>query len=352
MFNRHRLTEVFIYLFPLIFGGIVLFFTRNKLVFCFFLLLVFWPIIKMKFLKRLLKKIDIKHSSFWYDGFLFIGSPVLREIRKYAAYSKSLDIIYNYFGDFGISPKCIPENWWENLSRWQLVNGLIKRWTEFWLTMPIAQDVRERLKIVSEMVYETIRNSSKKEFKILSLAGGTNQDVLMAVKRIQEDCPRKKVTLVSVEPDGLFGIKRARELQKIFKLDPSRFTYKEVRKRVSLDSSPGQTISDLVDNFEEFDLILCIGLGDYVFGKHNLEKFLKTLDNGRATIITSNVSGNYIERLFLHILIEWPWMQYLSKKRFYKITKKAIGKNQVKIFPTTNGVFNVAKCSPFGELFF
>ncbi len=350
---KHKIVELFIYLSFFLVGGIVIFY--GNWVGIFFIFFSIWPIIKTKILARILAKIKktrskwaIRSSSFWFDGFLFIGSPPLREIRRFAALSRSLDIIYNYFGSFGIEPKYIKQDWWVHLTNLDLINRIIKQWTDFWMQMPIAEDVRERLNIVSNEIFEFIKKSDKNEIKILSLAGGSNQDILMAVSRLQKerDGIQKKVFLVTVEPDGVFGIRRFRELQKLFKIDQNFFSYQEIRKKISLESKKGKRITDILKteniDINSFDIISCIGLGDYIFGKDKLKTFFSLLDHEAKLTLVANVSDNYIERFFLHILIQWPYMQYLNFQTFWNLVRDVFNKKSVSIIATKNGIFNVA----------
>jgi hypothetical protein len=294
----------------------------------------------------------IRSSSFWFDGICGIGSPPLRQIRKFSAFSKSLDMIYNYFGRFGISPEGLNEKWWSKLAIFYPLNLVVKRWTDFWIGMPIAQDVRSRLCLVSRMIEDSIINihtnlqlsGINRAVKVISLAGGTNQDIILALKGLEERDPRIRVEVVCVEPDGFFSIKRSKKLMKHFGVRENSIGH--VFKRVSADAKKKKMLSDILENsgrnFSDFDLVVCIGLGDYQYGK-KLPNFISMLDNGHAKIITANVAGNFIERPFLHTFIQWPKMQYLTLFEYLKKIQKVLPNRDLRVTQTPHKIFNVVE---------
>lgn len=317
------------------------------------MIVLFWPIIKKHYANYVAKKDGIKDprhaikcSSFWFDGFMFQGSPVLRQIRQNAALSKSLDVIYNYFGRFDLEPEGFGENWWQNAGPIPLVNAMIKKWTDLWVAMPIAQDVRSRLlmvqKEIENAVLDIYLNTGKDEIKIVLLAGGTKQDVIMASKTLMSRLPNLKLQVVCVEPDGKFAVSRAKKLVQQFQLDASMFI--DIYKQISVDEDKQQLLADVLAekgmDFNEFDLVVCVGLGDYMFGD-KLNKFMQMLDNGQK-IITANISDNYVERFFLHLLIHWPAMQYLSLTQYQSALLRNYPNRTIRITQTPHKIFNVA----------
>ena len=99
-------------------------------------------------------------------------------------------------------------------------------------------------------------------------------------------------------------------------------------------------------DFEDFDLVSCIGLGDYMYSEKKLVKFIQMLDNGQS-LITANVTDNFVERFYLHILIQWPKMQYLSLDKYIRRLRSALGdQRRIKIIQTPHKIFNVAIVEP------
>jgi len=86
---------------------------------------------------------------------------------------------------------------------------------------------------------------------------------------------------------------------------------------------------------------VCIGLGDYMFDE-KLVKFMRMLDNGQC-IITANISGNNVERKFLHNFVRWPKMQYLSLGDYQDKLTSAYGmRKNISIIQTPQKIFNIA----------
>jgi len=323
-----------------------------------FILMVSWPWIKGKIgtriaLRKNIKdpRLAIRSSSFWSDGFLFYGSPLTRDIRQYSALSRSLDCIYNITSRFGIESANFKGAWWEKISSISFVNVAIKNWTLFWSKMPISQDVRTRLSLVSSEIERMVTNihnnniqdGMARTIRIVLLAGGTKQDVIMASASLIKKIPDIKLEVVCVEPDGRFAIRRSMDLIKHFELPQDVFI--DVFERVYVEPENKQTLKDVLNSkgyvFEDFDLVVCIGLGDYMYGD-KIYQFVKMLDNGQK-LITANISSNLIERIFMHVFLQWPKMQYLSIKKYKKILVKTLGiHRKITIYRTPNKVFNIA----------
>ncbi|MFH0840489.1 MAG: hypothetical protein V1865_00680 [bacterium] len=323
-----------------------------------FIFFVLWPWIKGKIglyiaMKKKIKdpRHAIRSSSFWSDGFMFVGSSALNLVRKYSALSKSLDIIYNLPGRFGIMPKDFDENWWKKTSRFFLLNIIIKKWTNLWFMMPIARDVRTRLEFVTQEIKrmsldiysKSIEQGISKKIRIVLLAGGTKQDVIMAISDLKKEKKDLDVEIVCVEPDGTFAVRRSYELMDHFGVDRNLFT--DLYDRVYVEPESKKTLADCLNNkgynFKDFDIVVCIGLGDYMYGD-KIYSFLKMLDNGNK-IITANITDNFVERFFLHVMLQWPKMQYLSLRTYKKILVRVFGvTRRISILRTPNKIFNIA----------
>jgi hypothetical protein len=186
-------------------------------------------------------------------------------------------------------------------------------------------------------------NGNGRVLRIALLAGGTKQDAIMAVSRLLKKYPTIKLEVVCVEPDGLFAVKRSLKLMKEFSVPESFFV--DIFEKVYVELESKKTLCDVLlskgYDFKSFDLVVCIGLGDYQHGQ-KISQFIHMLDNG-GKIITANVSGNFIERFSMHVLMQWPKMQYLSLKRYKKILVRSLGLGRkITIYRTPNKVFNVA----------
>lgn len=290
----------------------------------------------------------IRSSSFWFDGFLFVGSPMLREIRQYSALSRSLDVIYNAFGRFGIKPAKFSSGWETKITPFSFVNNLIKTWSVFWVGMPVAQDVRSRLEIIAEEYRRTINKLATKDpgrkISILEVAGGQLQATMMGIRRALDDGSRFDYHIVSVEPDSLFARSRADELMEAFKLKKECFNF--ISSGISTSKAKKYLSNILSENdirSEHFDVVTCIGLGDYYYTPERIKALLASFGiNGHAKIITANISDNLIERPCLHVLIQWPKMKYRSDQLWRDILFEAYKGRSIRVVQTPHRIFNIA----------
>lgn len=290
----------------------------------------------------------IRSSSFWFDGFLFVGSPMLREIRQYSALSRSLDVIYNAFERFGVKPAKFPLGWETKITPFRFVNQLIKAWSMFWVGMPVAQDVRSRLEIIAEEYRQTINRLATEEpgrkISILEVAGGQLQATMMGIRRAIDDGAQFEYRVVSIDTDSLFARKRARELMGVFKLDKEHFEF--IGSGVSTSKAEMYLSNILSQNgfqSEHFDIVTCIGLGDYYYTPERIKTLLNSFGiNGHAKIITANIADNFVERPFLHVLIQWPKMEYRSDKVWRNILFEVYGGRGIRVIQTPHRIFNIA----------
>lgn len=307
---------------------------KQRIVYQFVELLIYAIVSLFKFFRIDILK-DKDGYNYWFDGFGGFKSVPLTQIREFASLSKSLDMIYNYFDRFNIRPHGLSHDWCNN--------HIVKMCTDFWVKMPIGQDVRSRLALVAELLENKIEeiHNKKGDVKIVMLAGGTKQDVIMAISNLSKKIENLNIKVVCVEPDRR-ALPRASELVDLYGL--KREYFKDIRKMVDVTQDKrllSSIVKDYGYEFSDFDLVVCIGLGDYMFDE-KLIKFLQMLDNGNC-IITANICGNFIERRFLHDFIEWPKMQYLSLSVYKEKLRAAFGsKRRINIIRTPHKIFNVA----------
>ncbi|KKS26198.1 MAG: hypothetical protein UV36_C0004G0014 [Parcubacteria group bacterium GW2011_GWC2_42_6] len=347
---RYQTAEVLIYFgWPALVAWLVWIFSGNLLLtFLTGGLLFFWPYLKGiigGFIANSRGIKDPRHgirsSSFWFDGFLFIGSPILREIRKYSALSRSLDVIYNAFERFdGIRPRNFPDG---KYGFWP-----ISAWAKFWLGMPVAQDVRTRLDIIAEEYRKMIGNLASvqpgRTIRILEVAGGQLQAVVMGISRAEKDGAIFNYQVVSIEPEEDFSVPRALELIDKFNLNQECFTL--IPSGISTKKEDRYIKNILAENqldMAAFDIVVCIGLADYYYTQQRVIDLLRHFDGGlKHKVITANISDNFVERRLLHRLIQWPKMRYRSVVEWKGILLGAFGKRPIKIIQTPHGIFNIA----------
>jgi hypothetical protein len=320
----------------------------------FAVLIIFLPDIKL-FLGRYGKhkdpRLNFRSSSFFFDGFLFLGSPCLRDIRRYSALSRSLDIIYNSTRRFGIDP-AYPHN--ESPCRTGPsvlipIKKLIELHSKFWLNMPVARDVRSRLEIIAEEYRKKICSLAAlrpgRKIAILEVAGGQLQATIMGIKRAIDYGAVFDYEVVSIEPDD-FGNTRAVEVIKEYGLDISRFTFIQSKISTNEQRKERHIINLLKENGKNihYDMVTCIGLSDYYFSSCRLQKLLMHLSlvGSGAQIIVANIQGNYFERRLLHKFINWPRMRYRNLREWGEELVKAFQGREAEIIQTPMAIFNVA----------
>lgn len=125
--------------------------------------LAFWAALKKKFTKVVGLK-PPRVNSLFFDGL----GPVCKSIKEGAASWRALNLIYNYHFP---KPKRFAD-WLDNV----------------WLKSPNAQAVRNRHKIATAELSKTIRHMYELygEVRILSLAAGSAEGVLLAVAKARE----------------------------------------------------------------------------------------------------------------------------------------------------------------------
>ncbi len=348
------------FLWPIICGLFLGIITGNLLLGIVISFLVFaWPFLKGYYGK--LRADDprqgIKSSSFWYDGFLFLGSEPLRTIRKYSAASRALDVIYNWpchssdCGRFFIKSSDFPDDNWLP----QYIKKPIKAWTNFWIGMPIAQDVRSRLQCIAEEYRNTIISLAEKEpgrtINILEIAGGSLQAVIMGISWAKNSGAIFDYRVVSIEPDNNFARKRAEELIMLFQLEKNHFSFidskistSEVRKdKMILNLLSSNGLKDIT-----WDFVVCIGLGDYYYTYERISSLLSHLKqlNPSEKIIIANISDNFVERFFLHSFIQWPKMKYRSLDEWVGIITSIFPSSEKRVIQTPQEIFNIAVIQP------
>lgn len=316
------------------------------------IILLFWPIFKVSYakIKSFVCKIAdprmaVERLNFWYDGFLFVGSAMLTEIRKYSAGSRSLDLIYNVFGRFNVYPSNFPKGYRLCQSS-RLVDYMLKKWSLFWLNMPIAQDVRSRLEVVANVYEQEFCRLANLQpgrmIRVLEVAGGQLQAVIMGIRRSLDAGVNFNYEVVCIEPDTDFAHKRAQELIAIFGLNSDSFTL--VASGVSTKTkkkNTGALVQELGHSVSDFDIVCCMGLVDYYFTSEGAVNLIGQFSDARL-IIAANIADNHIERFYLHNLIQWPKMKYRSLEEWIEILKKAYGSRAIKIIQTPHGIFNIA----------
>ncbi len=346
----HNMVEIIILIgFPVVIGIICYMFSKNiYFSFMFGLLVAFWPLIKLKIAFFFTKKGEDPRHKFYCSFILFDKfSLPLSEIRRNAAFSASLDIIYNFFGEFGVYPSRIGPDFTKSKFKKALM--------VFWYYVPTAVAARERLKIIIDEYVSDILHFSElnpgKTFKALEIAGGHLQSTIIGIQLALEMGANFDYLVIAIDPgykvdpnnpESGFAKKRALELIRKFGLDESKFVF--IESFVSV-KKPENFIRNLLKvngfNRDEFHITCCIGLIDYYYTHQRAVKLLSHLD-GNGKIIAANISNSYVEKWFLRFFMQWPPMKYRTFSEWKAIHREALGEKKVIEKQTYNKLFNVS----------
>lgn len=251
-----------------------------------------------------------KHiSSLFFDKF----SKWLHQVKIHSASWGSLDLFYNYH------EKVVP----------QLTDNLEGVLTDFWMNIENRQAVRNRLLMVVAELEKAFIDSFERdgEVRILSIASGSAQAVIEAMKRVPW-IPVKAV-LIDMDPTALnYARKQAEKagLVNCFKFVQGKT---DLIEREAMDLKP--------------NIIEMVGFLDYRNDDQAIklfQKIKKQLPKG-GFFITCNINKN-LERIFLNWVLLWP-MIYRTKEEVQELLEKG-GFRKSRVFYEPLEIHSVAVC--------
>lgn len=228
--------------------------------------------------------LKLKVNTVWCDGSSLSGIA----IKKGAASWQSLDIIYNF------NPK--KEN---TISL-------------FWLGMINAQAVRNRLKMVTEELYQLSLRIAKErgqEVRIFSIACGSAQAVIEVISRLKAEGIVARALLTDLEEPALEYAKRLAAVH-------------GVSDQISVVQSSASRIYRLAEKFQP-TVVEMVGLMDYLPHKLAVQivrQIYRVLGHG-GFFITCNISNN-LEKHFLKWVLDWE-MIYRSQEELAAVVGEA-----------------------------
>jgi hypothetical protein len=210
-------------------------------------------------------------------------SQLMRHFVQNVCNAGALDDAYNVNGDFKIDGKKIFP---------QSVDSNIDIMGKFFLNFPNAQAVRNRYRIVVDLIIAHF--AGVKTGTLLSVACGSAQAVLHAVYLLKKQGVIINVTLTDSSLNALAVAKRTVEL---FNLeDQVRFiqvSFLEISKTFQKDE-------------RAFDLVEACGVSDYLSDKLAIRLIKTMLDFSKNKIIFSNMSKIYPHDQVLELTYNWP----------------------------------------------
>lgn len=271
-------------------------------------LLILWVAAKKRILGFAGRK--PKTNTFWFDG----GSQTCRQIKEGATSWHALKIVYNHqFGSNG-------------------------RLSDFWVGMMNAQAVRNRLKLVKQIIAANL--PTDQETRILSVASGSAQGVIESLVELKKRGIEAKALLVDIDREGLeYSFELARErgvANQVVCLQKNAFGF--LRLERSLKDCQG------------FHLIEIVGFLEYVSDEMAvaLINSLRSLLLPGGVLVASSVKSNP-ERWFLHWVINWQ-MTYRTPERLLRIVAEGgFQEKDVEIVSEPQSIFQLAVCKKIVE---
>lgn len=270
---------------------------------------------KKEMLKRqIIEALDDVDRSILFDKL----GPHCRLIRLGAASWPALNIIYNYrFGE---------------------QSGLERVVDDFWIGMRNAQAVRNRRRLIVAELTRSLKQMAAKldrPVEILSIACGSTQALLEAIKRAFPDDVGYHLTLVDVDSKAFEMAGAIAEKLGLSHLETFEGTFSQYTQMKDGQEYTGP----------KFDLVEIIGLLDY----RPDEKISKLCDSIRRVLnpgglfATGHICPNR-ERFFLKWVINWR-MRYRTPGKLRKlILAGGWQPNEVRVTTEPHGIHAIALC--------
>lgn len=238
--------------------------------------------------KQIFKSLNLgspEINSFFFDG---IGLAC-RNVKKYAASWKAMEIIYNHkFPKKVYLGGVLDDFYWHGLN---------------------CQALRNRYKLVKEELRKMILAQKNTEVRLASLACGSAQNVIETIAEFKKKNVNIKALLIDIDADAL----------KVAESYAQKLGVSE-----QIETSAGDLLSK-IETLNAFkpQIIEMLGYLDYQ-SQSECIKFVKKLynaldDNGQ--LITCNINRN-IEQYFIKWVINWP-MVYRNAHSLADIAQKS-----------------------------
>ncbi len=267
-------------------------------------ILALWVALKKKILGP-----NLKINTYWVDG----ASSICREIKEKATTWRALDLIYNH--------------------KFRQEKDLGGKIADFWLKMLNAQAVRNRLKLVKQILREEIEKISqtKSEIRLLSIASGSAQGVIEIIQEFKQ----KGIIVQAIFLDlDLTAIEYSRELsQKANVTEQIIFINKSVRG-----------LEETVKGFNP-NIIEIVGFLEYRPKEKAIELVTRAchLLTSNGVLLTSNINYNP-EILFLHWVVNWQMIYRTPQELVEILIKRSFNPKDCKIICEPLKIYSLAIC--------
>lgn len=238
--------------------------------------------------------VKFKVNTVWFDGLGRYNAAIKEGVASWRA----LDIIYTYFKQEDKTPV-----------------------DSFWIGMVNAQAVRNRLKIVTEEIYQLGKSIAKErgqDVRIFSIACGSAQAVIEVLSRLKAEGIPASALLTDIDESAL---KYAQRLAASY----------GVSDCVSVAQSPASKMYRFAEEFKP-NVIEMVGLMDYLPHKQAVQivrRIHRALGQVGGFFITCNIRDNP-EKHFLKWVINWE-MIYRAPAELTSVITEA-GFDTLRIF--------------------
>jgi hypothetical protein len=267
-------------------------------------ILTLWVAIKKKILGP-----NLKINTFWFDG----ASLICRQVKENATAWKALDIIYNY------SP-----------GKDKSFGGRV---TDFWNQLNNIKALRNRLRLVQQILREEIENllNNESKIKLVSIASGSAQGIIEVMREFKQKGIFIQAIFLDKEPTAIeYSKKLAKEAEIINQIT---FVNKSTRELEGVISGFNPQIIEVIGFWEYRPKEKAIELVRRIY-------YLLPLS---GVLLISTISPN-AESLFSHYVGNWP-MYYRNLNQFIEIlTKGGFNPRDIKIIYEPLKIQKIAIC--------
>ena len=279
--------------------------------------LAFWGFIVWSFNVFLLRK---RPSGKFFGTLSFMElSPALRTIRNGSAGWKALNVVYNWYGHFGLRPD-LPRD----------------PFACFWIGNLNGQAVRNRLRIIVREMKAAILDvaGSEEEVRILSIASGSAQSLFLAIKALREKGFNKRIRLFLLDLDQT-ALEHSLTLTNHFGV---------ARNEIILKRASTNSLEKILKTKGFYPHIIeMAGFLDYRPDKKaiDLMKNIHRLLLPKGWFITCHIHPN-IEQHSMRWVLCWS-MLYRKREDFLKLIRRS-GNWDIKYFSEPHNIHTVAVC--------
>ncbi len=206
---------------------------------------------------------------------------------------------------------------------------------KLWFGTDNAKAVRNRLKIVTTLILNSIKKQArhKERINILSIASGSARAVLNAARCALDSDSNLSLNIVLLDKSEkalLYSRKLAEEYQLL----------QDDRVNIAwLQGNATQTVIDLFKQNQKFDIVEMVGLLDYFDNDKSISIFkeINKILNDNSMFVTANIQPNR-EMRFVTKFVDWKMIYRTPHDMFELLVKSGFNPENISLL---NEPFNV-----------